>query len=148
MAATLDIAPSLYAWLKTRLPAVGGRIYPAHAPQDLAPPYVLYQRLDRVLWGDQFGPDGLVSTGLQIDVYSRSRPEAEALIGLILGTVENPGVLAHLGRFPASDVPAVWVQGTTLDDDFEEIEKPLPGKGLPWFRQCVRLTIHHEQVLR
>ncbi len=151
-AAVVDISPQLVAWLKARLPALGGRVYPSQAVQDDRPPYCTYLRLGREFAGDQDGPDGLLSTKFQIDFWSQTRGDCEAAVRLALGTVTDFGLLQLRGRFapPGGDssAPGVWVQACFLEDDFESYDEPLDGTTRGWFRACVRVVVHHEQLPR
>jgi len=58
---------------------VGTKVYPVPIPQGQSAPYLLYQRYDTDHIRDLSGPSGLRRTSFQLDAYSESPAEAEAL---------------------------------------------------------------------
>ncbi len=78
--------------------AAGVRVYPLTAPDDVAKPYITYQRISSnseiVLSGDS----GLTNTRMQIDVYATTYAEATSIAAQIdvlmsAWTVQNVSVL-------------------------------------------------------
>lgn len=50
--------------------AGGGPNYPLMAPQNVRPPYRIYQRIDGTRFGSMDGPSGLAQARIQVDSYA------------------------------------------------------------------------------
>ena len=165
---TLDASPYLVAWVAHAVPELGPpapgkppRVFAQQAPQDQPGPHAVYARTGRKLWGDQRGPDGLVSTTFQLEVFSRLRPDAEGLAARVYGVPGDESAVGLLGFRgllsltpgvdpPPDDPPArLWVQWVTAGDgDREEYDRPAEARPFGWFASVVVLTVHHETKLR
>ena len=69
--------------LLTGATAAGARVYPMTAPDAVAKPYVIYQRISSNVESVMAGTSGLTNTRVQIDVYARTYAEATGIAAQI-----------------------------------------------------------------
>lgn len=69
---------ALFEKLKTT-PIPSDSIYAMRAPQNAAPPFVIYQRVSSERWRDINGPSGMVQAMMQIDTYGATYYQAKDL---------------------------------------------------------------------
>lgn len=60
-------------------PLVSGKSFPQLAAQDIAPPYIVYQRVVSLTNNNLQGPSDLQNTRMQIDVYAKTYGAAQGL---------------------------------------------------------------------
>ncbi len=76
----MNLESELYTWLKTNVPLVSDRVYNAAAPQDVATPYLVFQKLSRVPGYSHDGPTGYDSCRVQFTAVDATIASAEAVL--------------------------------------------------------------------
>lgn len=149
MPSTLDYEPFLTQWIKDRVPALGGRVYPHMGVQDETGPYCTYLRVSGQRWGDQDGPDGASRIQIQIDVWCQVRQPAKQAADKICGTMEDKGLDGFHGNVTVAKIGTICIQRARLvpGTDFEDYEEPQQGEERGWFRISRTFDIVYNELL-
>ena len=99
----MSIAKAIY----TLIDGVSGEasIYHLHASQDAAPPYIVFQRVDRTILRSINRPSGVEQAEFQIDVYATDYPTAESLSDQIQTLLDGyRGTVQYGEESPVSEI--------------------------------------------
>ena len=78
----MTLQAQFFTLLSNATPALD-RVYPLIAPDGVARPYVVYQRVSATTQNILNGTSGLINTRLQVDVYATSYAQAQAIAAAI-----------------------------------------------------------------
>jgi hypothetical protein len=95
----MTIQEQLFALLSNATSALD-RVYPLIAPDAVAAPYVIFQRISASTENILSGSSGLINTRIQVDVYAATYAQAQGVAAAIDGlmatwTVQNVSVLSQ-----------------------------------------------------
>ncbi|SFB02710.1 Protein of unknown function [Collimonas sp. OK607] len=95
----MTIQEQLFALLSNATPAAE-RVYPLIAPDAVARPYVIFQRVSANTENILYGSSGLINTRIQLDVYATTYAQAQDIAAAIDGlmaawNVQNVSVLSQ-----------------------------------------------------
>nr|CAD6412998.1 hypothetical protein REQ54_01093 [Rhizobium sp. Q54] len=109
-------------------PVAGGRRYWVRAPQNVERPFIVLSRIDGLPGYHYQGPSGLVSSRVQIDVYSDRFTEVTSVTRLLKDMLSG-------------------YKGGAIQGVFIESERNLPaadaGEVTSLFRTSIDITVHH-----
>lgn len=91
---------------------VSSRVYPLRAPDGVAAPFIVYQRISGVRWRTLSGACGIAQPRIQIDVYAATYAGAKALASAVRVALDGyRGIVA-----------GVRIGGITLETDQDLLE--------------------------
>ncbi len=96
---------------------VGDKIYPLRAPQNVKPPFVLYQRISAPRLRSISGGSRMANPRIQVDVYAASYSGAKALAKQVRCALDN-----FRGDITTTDGDVVTIKSCSLDGDRDLID--------------------------
>lgn len=103
--------------------ALSSRVYVRQAPQGVAQPFAVLNRISRVGVDSLDGPSGLARHRVQLDLYAETEAALQALAErsrVVLNAVKHVDAAIDAASPPAT----LRVQALTLQNEFDQPEEP------------------------
>lgn len=109
---------------------IGDRIYPQVLPQDPTLPAVTYRRISAIRVRSQDGPSGVARPRYQLDAWSRSYAEADAVAAAVRTRLD--GYRGDIG-------------GETIQGAFADVDRDLYDEALRLHGRSADYLVWHEE---
>lgn len=79
------------------------KVYALRAPDNIAPPFIIYQRIDTDRWRDINGPSGVAQAIMQIDCYGNNYYESKDLAATVETALDGYSGTVYYGSNSPQD---------------------------------------------